>query len=88
VYVARVPTAARRQPGQLGRAVATILDLEVLAQGLTQQALGDLVGLSQTQIGSYLRGHKGMTVDEAGDICRALGLTLSEVIVSAEAESR
>jgi transcriptional regulator with XRE-family HTH domain len=79
-----VSTAARRPPGALGKAVADILYREVTEQGLTQAALAEMVGLSQTQIGAYLGGTRFITLDEAWDICQALGLTFSEVAVEAE----
>jgi transcriptional regulator with XRE-family HTH domain len=53
-------------------------------QGLTQQNLGDMVGLSQTQISAYLRGDRFITLDELDDMCRALGLSLSDVIAEAD----
>lgn len=76
-------SAARRLPGPVGRAVAGILSDELESQGLTQAHLGRLANLSQSQVSNYLRGMRGITIDEADDICRALGLNLVEVLTEA-----
>lgn len=81
--LSQVPTVGRRAPGPLGRAVAEILHDEMRSQGLPQFELGRLTGLSQSQISTYLRGVRGLTLDEADDLCRALGLTLLEVLTQA-----
>lgn len=75
----------RRSPGAFGLAVATILRNEMEDQGLTQAQLGEMVNLSQQQVSAYLRGDKGMMIDEAFEICMALGLTPLEVLAIAQA---
>jgi transcriptional regulator with XRE-family HTH domain len=79
-----VSTGSRRLPGKFGKAVAALLADAVLEQGLTQKALGKLVGISQAQLSTQLRGERPITVDEMYDICNALGLTTSDIVRLAE----
>lgn len=74
----------RRQPGAFGVAVAAVLDNERRDVGLTQSALGALVGLSQPQLSLLLSGTSPLTVDELHDIARAMGLTVGQVVAAAE----
>lgn len=84
LYRGRVPSSPRRPPGPLGKAFADALRAELGNQGLTQSQLAQMVGLSQSQVSVYLRGDKGITIDEADDMARALGMRLCEVIEEAE----
>jgi transcriptional regulator with XRE-family HTH domain len=69
----------------LGAAVASVLDNERRDVGLTQVMLGEMVGISQSQLSLLLSGTSPITIDEIDVIAHALGLTVSQVIDAAEA---
>lgn len=48
---------------------------------LTQQALGDAVGVTQPMIGHILSGRKQPSLMLAADIARALGCKLDELLL-------
>jgi transcriptional regulator with XRE-family HTH domain len=78
----------RRNPGTFGISVATVIDNERRDQGLSQKALGDMVGISQNQLSPQLGGKTPITVDELHALATALGLATSEIINAAEALDR
>ncbi|WP_193510435.1 helix-turn-helix transcriptional regulator [Cryobacterium sp. BB736] len=75
-----VVAGGRKTVDAFGRDVAAVLHRERLAQGVTLVQLAALVGVSQSQLSKQLRGERPLTLDEADRICRALGLTLADVI--------
>jgi len=54
------------------------------AQGLTQQALSDEVGVSRVMIAQIERGAKAPSLPLALELARALGCTLEELAGMAE----
>lgn len=54
---------------------------------LSQQALGDKVGVSQGMIGLILIGRKQPSLALAADIARVLGCTVDDLIMHDEAEA-
>lgn len=57
-------------------------------RGLSQVALGDLVGLSGHQIHKYERGFNRLSVSMLVRICRVLGCEFSNVVVEIEGLAR
>jgi transcriptional regulator with XRE-family HTH domain len=78
-----VAKRGRRHPGAFGVAVASVLDNERRDVGLTQSALGAMVGISQSQLSLHLNGVSPITIDELADISHALGLTVTQVVIAA-----
>jgi transcriptional regulator with XRE-family HTH domain len=56
------------------------LKLLRLEHGLTQQQLAEAAGFDRTFIGKLERGESGVNVDRLGDLARALGLTVRDLI--------
>ena len=77
-------TRGRDAPAEFGKTVAAILDNERTDQGMSQVALGKLVGISQPQLSDQLSGKKPLTLDEFRALCLALGLSLADVVKLAE----
>lgn len=51
-----------------------------LAAGLSQEALGALVGTDQSRIGEYERAVLGCSIDMIGRIAKALGVPLTALV--------
>jgi transcriptional regulator with XRE-family HTH domain len=49
---------------------------EMARRGLSQKALGELVGMSQASLSLRLNSHVAFTIDELAAIGRALGVSL------------
>jgi len=47
-------------------------------KGLTQEKLGELSGLNQSYIGDIERGQRNPSLETVNNLCRALGLSVSE----------
>ncbi|WP_166785548.1 helix-turn-helix domain-containing protein [Cryobacterium cryoconiti] len=72
------------RPGRLTRGVARILYEEYRANSVTQTALGDAAGVSQSQMSKLLRGDRTLNLDQLEAVCFMLGLSPGEVITAAE----
>ena len=59
-----------------------ILRQKLEEKGLSQAALGEAVGVSQSMIGHILAGIKRPTLELAVGIARALGCTVDELLES------
>jgi transcriptional regulator with XRE-family HTH domain len=77
-----VPTV--RDSDALLHAVVLILDRERLEQRLTQRALGDLAGITQSAMSKYLRAELHLSVSQFVAMAWALGLRPSAVMAEAE----
>lgn len=75
-----MPRGRAHEPGPLSRAIGLILSIEVAQQGLTQGELGGMVGISESQIGKFLRVDRVLNIEQLASICRALGLDLIDVV--------
>jgi transcriptional regulator with XRE-family HTH domain len=75
-----VPTGSKRPPGPLSRAVAAIVADAFTESGLSQRALGEATGISQSQMSKYLRGERSMLLDDLDEVCFALGLSIVDVV--------
>jgi transcriptional regulator with XRE-family HTH domain len=69
----RLPSAARRL-------FAAQLRATRLAQGLTQEGLGERADLSWNYIGQVERGERNISVDNMDALARALGVELYELL--------
>lgn len=54
---------------------------------VTQAELGDLVGISQSQMSKVMLGKRVLTVDQLTAICHALGLSVTDVVQRAYDEA-
>lgn len=72
----------------LPTAFATVLRRHRRAAGITQEGLAGDVGLSPRYISLLETSRHQPTLGTMGDIARALGLPLSQLIAEAETEAR
>lgn len=72
----------------LGETVANLIRISMDSQGIKQDALAGLSGLSQPTISRILNKKKAMPVDELDMMCKALGLVTSALVKQAEDELR
>lgn len=72
-------------PQSVSRAFVDILREQLHDQGITQTALAEKIGLSQSAISRILRNEVALTLSAALGICDALDLTLPDVYALAEA---
>jgi transcriptional regulator with XRE-family HTH domain len=49
-------------------------------RGLSQEELGDLVGLHRTYIGSVERGERNISIDNIARLAEAFGIKLSKLL--------
>ena len=73
-------TGSKRPPGALSQAVAAILADAFAESGLSQRALGEAAGISQSQMSKYLRGERPMLIDDLDKVCFVLGLSIVDVV--------
>ena len=64
----------------MSQRIAVILSDERKAQGLSQMALADRAGFTQSQLSKHLRGERVLTVDGLDALCVALGLDIVDVV--------
>jgi transcriptional regulator with XRE-family HTH domain len=69
---------------ELSTALAKAIKRRREAKGMSQAKLAELSGLAQTFIGMIEKCQRTPTVDTANSIAKALGVSLSKLIVEAE----
>jgi transcriptional regulator with XRE-family HTH domain len=74
-----------REPNTLLRQVTAIIDAAREAQGLTQNELGKLSGISQSTVSKYFRMALILNLAQFDALCSALGLDPGSVMVEAQA---
>ena len=72
---------------QVSAAVARSFALRRQVLGLSLEALAQSTGLHRTSIGLIERGKRGVTLESAAAIARALDLSLADVVAVAEQET-
>ena len=73
--------------GVLSRALARVLRAAFEESNLTQTSLGEMIGVSQSQVSKYLLGKKALNIDELDAICTILGLDIAAVIRVAKSDA-
>lgn len=68
---------------QLGRAVRRLRS----AEGFSQEAFADAVGVHRTYMGAVERGETNISLDNMARIAEGLGIRLSALLAEAERES-
>ena len=63
-------------------------ELRTHARGHTQQSLADTLGLSQSTVGSWLRGHRNISHPQLLRLADALDFDPHRVLDAAEARAR
>lgn len=69
-----------------GKAVAQQLSARLAYQGMTQTALAERTGLSQSQLSKQMRGLREINVDELAIICDALDIPVETIVALAAAD--
>jgi transcriptional regulator with XRE-family HTH domain len=69
---------------RLTQLVASSIDELRKERGLSLEDLAEMCSLHRTSVGLIVRGRRGMTLDTGARLTRALGVSLSEVVASAE----
>ena len=72
--------------GPFSRSVAAVIRVAFEESKLTQAALGDAIGQSQSQMSKYLTGERSLNLDEFAELCSVLGLDPVEVVREALAD--
>jgi transcriptional regulator with XRE-family HTH domain len=70
--------------GVLSRALARVLRAAFEESNLTQTALGEMIGVSQSQVSKYLLAKRAMNIDELDLMCTVLGLDIVAVVRTAK----
>lgn len=70
--------------GPFSRSLAAVLSVAFEESRLTQAALGERLGVSQSQMSKYLRAERPMNADEIDAVCTALGLDIGAVMHAAK----
>lgn len=73
--------------GWLTNEVAGILRGAAARRGVTQARLGEVAGVSQSQVSKMLRGKRDITIDQLDWLCDELGLAAAEVLAEADGET-
>jgi DNA-binding Xre family transcriptional regulator len=74
-----VPAVARLRARLLSQRIAALLSARMLELGVSQRALAASTGISQSTVSRHLTAG-GMPVDSLDLYCRALGLSLVDVV--------
>jgi transcriptional regulator with XRE-family HTH domain len=74
----------QRLPLELSDGFALVVQKHRTAKGLSRAALAAQSGLHQTYIGLLERGKRSPNLDTAQAIAKALGMSLSRMVVEAE----
>lgn len=74
----------QRLPQELSESFALVVQKHRMDQGLSRAVLAEQSGLHQTYIGLLERGKRSPNLDTAQAIARALGVSLSRLIVECE----
>ncbi|QLD10856.1 helix-turn-helix domain-containing protein [Microbacterium oleivorans] len=82
-----MPTGKTPVPGPLSRHIAVTISSEMRRRGLRQTDIAAEAGMSPSQLSRALSASKVFTVDQLAAVCRAVGLSLSEVVAQASTET-
>ncbi|MDO8049283.1 helix-turn-helix transcriptional regulator [Janthinobacterium sp. SUN211] len=69
---------------QLLQAIGEVVRTRRVAQGLSQEAFAEVVGLHRTYVGGIERGERNVTISNLSKISAKLGISLS--LLTGEAE--
>lgn len=69
---------------QLLQAIGEVVRTRRVAQGLSQEAFAEVVGLHRTYVGAIERGERNVTIGNLSKISVKLGINLSLLIGEAE----
>ncbi|PPF39937.1 helix-turn-helix transcriptional regulator [Pseudoclavibacter sp. AY1H1] len=72
-------------PTELAREIVGILRGRAARYDVTQSELAAATGVSQSQLSKMLRGKRPMDIDVMDALAVALGTTVSEIVIEAEA---
>jgi transcriptional regulator with XRE-family HTH domain len=70
-------TATEQTTRPMDAAIGLRVHLIMWDRRITQQELGDAIGMDQSSLGKRLRGDRGWTPDQVVSVARALGTTVA-----------
>jgi transcriptional regulator with XRE-family HTH domain len=76
---AKRKTRSPRTPGTLDKHIGARMRESRLALGMTQESLGELVGVTFQQVQKYERGANRVSASRLFEICEALHVTLASM---------
>lgn len=79
-----MPGASKPATGDITQEIASTLRAQLARKNASKVALAKAIGISDSQMGKLLNGHKQFDVEQLDAICWALGLNLREVISEAD----
>jgi transcriptional regulator with XRE-family HTH domain len=80
------PTARQRQPSEEER-VRSIVVAWFEASGMTQQAVAERVGISQTAVSAFLRGDRFGSLDTLKRFCLCFGHEVGELFAEGKRDA-
>jgi transcriptional regulator with XRE-family HTH domain len=76
---AKRKTKSPRSPGAVDKYIGARMRESRLALGMTQESLGELVGVTFQQVQKYEKGSNRVSAARLFEICQALNVTLSSM---------
>ena len=68
----------------LGQRMAAELRAEMARQGVSRRQLADRIGESHVTVGRWVKGETPVSLDALDSMCRALGLTIADLLDAVE----
>jgi transcriptional regulator with XRE-family HTH domain len=72
------------QGRRLGQRMAAEIRAEMARQGISRRQLAETIGESHVTVGRWVKGETAMSLDVTDAICRALGLTVADLLSAVE----
>jgi transcriptional regulator with XRE-family HTH domain len=69
---------------RLGQRMAAELRAEMARQGRSRRWLAETIGESHVTVGRWVKGETPMSLDSVDAMCRALGLTVADLLSAVE----
>jgi transcriptional regulator with XRE-family HTH domain len=76
---AKRKTKSPRSPGTVDKHIGARMRESRLALGMTQESLGELVGVTFQQVQKYEKGANRVSAARLFEICKALNVTLASM---------
>lgn len=75
------------RPGPLAQRIAAELRAELGRQNLSRRWLAEQIGQSHVNVSRWVNGDGGMSFDNLDSMCRALGITVADLLAAVERQS-
>lgn len=82
-----MPSGAKGLPNAFSQEVAAILREKIGRRKAAQKLIAADVGISEAQLSAILNGKKHADIEQLDNVCRSIGIKLSDVVKRAEDET-